>query len=81
MSAASGEQRERVSRGKEWKNENQWRKKEMEEEEGVSGAGELSMKGKKVMFFCFVFLVFLFLHAAYSNIPLVFFFFGLIHFP
>jgi hypothetical protein len=27
MSAASGEQRERALSGKEWKNENQWRKK------------------------------------------------------
>jgi hypothetical protein len=40
MSAVSGEQRERASSGKEWKNENQWRKKEMEEEEGVDGAEE-----------------------------------------
>jgi hypothetical protein len=39
-------------------------------------------EGKKVRFFCFVFLVFLFLHAAYSSIPSVFFFFfGLILFP
>jgi hypothetical protein len=37
-SAVSGEQRKRVSSGQEWKNENQWRKKEMEEEEGVGGA-------------------------------------------
>ena len=29
---------------------------------------------KKVRFFCFVFLVFLFLRAAYSSIPSVFFF-------
>jgi hypothetical protein len=41
MSAASGEQRERASSRKEWKNENQWRKKEMEEEEeGVGGVEE-----------------------------------------
>jgi hypothetical protein len=37
MSAASGEQRERALSGKEWKNENQWRKKEMKEEEGNRG--------------------------------------------
>jgi uncharacterized protein YqgC (DUF456 family) len=37
---------------------------------------------KKVRFFCFVFLVFLFLCAVYSSIPSVFFFFlGLILFP